>query len=158
MIEARFGTYIDDERVAEIFRRECVDKVKYIFGIGSVASFMVNCYEGYAVTLLNRRVEETIRRSVIGTSDIGRNISIRKGILTIDDVERRASWSTTPPDIPHGTIESVYGDTDATIIVRVDAHRSIVISNPASVYRARPDTLNNFYASAMRVTLEHYRV
>tara|TARA_B110001450_G_scaffold246178_1_gene259993 strand:- start:1722 stop:6104 length:4383 start_codon:yes stop_codon:yes gene_type:complete len=157
MLEVRFGMYLEDEGVAEIFRTECVEKIKYIFGVGSVASFMVNCYEGYAVTLLNRRVEETIRRTVIGTSDIGRDITILKGKLTVDNVDRPASWSISPPDIPHGTIESVYGDTDATVVVRVDAHRSIVISNPAPVYRARPDTLNNFYAAAMRITLEHYR-
>jgi hypothetical protein len=157
MLEVRFGTYLEDERVAEIFRTECVEKIKYIFGVGSVASLMVNCYEGYAVTLLNRRVEETIRRTVIGTSDIGRDITILKGRLTVDNVDRPASWSISPADIPHGTIESVYGDTDATVVVRVDAHRSIVISNPAPVYRARPDTLSNFYAAAMRITLEHYR-
>ena len=156
LVEVRIGASIDDDAASARFRQACVATVQDVLGIDSVASRIFNAYEAYAVTLLNRRVEHTLHRGVVGASDVGRRIRVQGGTLHIDDKFRPAKWSWTPPDVV-GIVEGVQLDTDATVVVRVHGRHTITLPNPALVHRAHPDTLARFYASAMRVALEHYR-
>ena len=157
LVEVRIGASLEDDATSVRFRAACVSKVLQIFGIGSAASFLLNCYEAAAVTLLNRRVDQTMRRGVIGASDMGRRVCIRGGVLEIDDVARPATWSIVPSDLS-GMIEKAHADMDAAVTIRlVGTDRTVTISNPVPIHRARPKTLEHLYASTLRVALEHYR-
>lgn len=157
LAEVRIGASIDNDDASSTFRNACVTKVQQIFDTGSVASFLFNCYEAFAVTMLNRRVDQTMRRCVIGTSDIGRRVSIAQGVLQVDGVTRSATWSVVPPDLT-GVIEKAHAEVEASVTIRTTAgNRTVAIPNPIPVHTARPETLKNLYASALRLALEGHR-
>ena len=156
LVEVRIGVDVSDEEAASHLRSGAVVGVQTVFPQTlSIASAVENRYVSIAVTLLNRRAATLEHLAALVTSDIGRHIQIRDGVLEVDGRERAASWVDIPGNVD-GVIVHLDPWTDAAVVVQTAAGKRLV-PNPSRSFRASSQTVEQLFTSLIRVALARCR-